>query len=539
MSTQLSPWFWLIIILLILLLFYLIEAYYRRRFPFNPGPYPRREYYVRDQVIVTGSEADVDAAISRVNNVNLKLIKRLRFNELGPRLEDCEQLPNGVDLHELVIDLYAIGGGRLSVEHAIREIDAALDSTSGRIIPEPNRLTGDPWEPEGSPWEPEGSPWEPEGSPWEPEGSPLQQLFEGKHKESQDAPADFYMEQWAFDNIERHNSSEKPTGDGVQVGIFDTSPFVEEISTARGDAPKVVTWVKVGSGADPMKFKSIHNAEKRAKLQRNLRQPVNMADHGLFVAGLIYALAEKCDLHLIRVLDDDNRGDLFTLLEAIFDFVKEFFGSESSPNNVVLNLSLGIRMPPEKAEFDLPSSIDALEYLLKAAHCLGAVTVAAAGNESSGLPKPKDANFPAIWPEIIGVAASNIMDQHACFSNDGRVHAPGGDGGGPRGCAPQVQNCHGNCAQAVVGPITKTSDNTGFIYWTGSSFAAPMVSGLAALVIQKGDFQLTPDEVKEKILCGAQVADVKADQVNVINVRRTLEECMHSDKYQQSTVQAE
>jgi len=536
MSAQFSPWFWLIIILLLLLLFYLIEAYYRRRFPFNPGRYPRREYYIRDQVIVTGSEADVDAAILRVKNVNLKLIKRLRLQELGPRLVSCEPLPNDVNLHELVIDLYAIGGGRLSVERAIREINAALDSTSGRIIPEPNRLTGDPWEPEGSPWEPEGSPWEPEGSPWEPEGSPLQRLLGRKHKESQDAPADLFMHQWAFDNIELHYSSEKPTGDRVQVGIFDTSPFVEEDLTAMGGVPQT-KWVQAQNAA-PMKLKSVRNAKKRAVLRRNSRQPVNLANHGLFVAGLIYALAENCDLHLIRVLDDDNRGDLFTLLEAIFEFVKEFLGSESNPNNVVLNLSLGIRIPPEEASFDLPSSIKAIEYLLKAAHCLGAVTVAAAGNESSGLPKPNKANFPAFWSENIGVAASNITDKHACFSNNGLVHAPGGDGGGPKGCAPQAQNCQGNCAQAVVGPVIKSSNNTGFIYWTGSSFAAPMVSGLAALVIQKGDFQLSPDEVKEKILCGAQVADKNADQVNVINVRRTLEECMHSDQYRQSTVQA-
>jgi len=536
MKTLSSPWFWLLLILFfpLLLLLYLIEAYYRRRFPFQPRRFPRREYYIHNQVIVTGREADVDAAIAKVKNASLKQEKRLRFSQIGSGLLNCADLPHGEGQQGLVIDLYTIEDRQPNVEAAIGEINAALGQESGSILAEPNRLTGHPWEPEGSPWEPEGS-------PWEPEGSPLEKLFGGRHKKSQDAPADLFMDQWAFDNIELHNLDRKPSGADVRVGIFDTSPYVDDDNVlAVGGDTKDVTWVNV-KPESRMKL-VVRHATSRAELGRNSRRPIDVRNHGLFVAGMIYALAEESELYLVRVLQDDNRGDLFTLLEALFDFIKDSLGPNSSPRGVVINLSLGIRVPREEeveeAGIDRPSSILALEYLLRAAHCLGAVIVAAAGNESSGLAKPADANWPAAWPETIGVAASNIDNHHACFSNAGNIHAPGGEGG-TRDCIPQADECEGNCELAVIGPILKSPENTGFIYWTGSSFAAPMVSGLAALVIQAGNFQLTPTQVEEKILCGAQVNGKGVDQVNVINVRRTLQECLASDLYSQEMAQAE
>ena len=74
----------------------------------------------------------------------------------------------------------------------------------------------------------------------------------------------------------------------------------------------------------------------------------------------------------------------------------------------------------------------------------------------------------------------------------------------------------------------KTNQNSGFIYWSGSSFATPMVAGLAALVIERGGGGLSPGDVRRIIECAAtKVGDTDLG-AGIINVTRTLdqfEEC--------------
>jgi hypothetical protein len=456
----LPPWAWLLLLLLLLILIlYLIQAYYRRWFPFQPGRYPRKEYYVLNQVVVTGAEADVDTAMAAVENVRLMREQRLRFSDLGAALLTCPDLPHEAGDRGLVIDLYRIVGLFPDVERAIREINAALDRSgiSGRVIAEPNRLTG-------TAWEPEASPWELDGSAWEPEASPIDQIFGGGNNLPPSAPAELYLEQWAFRNIQRLGLQNKPAGEGVLVGVFDTSPYRESEIPQGQIANRTLSWVQVNS--QPMTLE-VQHAVRRAQLKRYSRPVVDVRNHGVFAAGLVYALAERAQLRLVRVLQDDNRGDLYTMIEAIFNYIQVTQGLNPRPTGVVINLSLGIRVPPGEAGFDLPSSVLAFEYLMIAARCLGILTVAAAGNEGS-----TETNLPAGWPYALGVAASNLRNRHACFSNPGRIHGPGGDGAQGRGgkaCTPQTDHCQGNCEFAVVGPILRPEGHSGFVYWTGTS----------------------------------------------------------------------
>lgn len=516
-----SIWVWaLLILLLILLILYLIQAYYRRWFPFNPVRFPRKEYYVENQVVVTGAEEDIDAAMADVQNVSLRLEQRIRFRDLGPALLNCPDLPHGPGDQGLVVDLYHISGLFPNVERAIREINAALERAgkSGRVIAEPNRLTG-------TAWEPEASPWELITSAWEPEASPIDELFGGGGGLPPSAPAELFLEQWAFERIQRQAVQEKPSGEGVLVGVFDTSPYRFTEIPEGGSASRTLNWVHAGEQALTL---DIHHPVRRARLKRNSRPVVDVRNHGLFAAGLVFALAERARIRLVRVLEDDSRGDLYTMIEAIFNYIRETQTVEPRPLGVVINLSLGIRIPPAEAGFDLPSSVQALEYLMLAARCLGIVTIAASGNEAH-----VEANLPAGWPWTLGVAASNLRNRHACFSNPGRIHAPGGDGARGRdgsGCTPQTENCQGNCEFAVIGPILQPAGHSGFVYWTGTSFASPLVSGLAALVLQVGQGGLPPSEVERILLCGAAPDDGDAQAANVINLPRTLGACLRASE---------
>jgi subtilisin family serine protease len=255
------------------------------------------------------------------------------------------------------------------------------------------------------------------------------------------------------------------------------------------------------------------------------------------------------------VVGPDNRGDLFLLLRELFYFLLETVKAETQQATII-NLSLGIRIPPDWVGTRLPKQVEMLQLMMQLAHCLNVTVVAAAGNDSAQLSQPERANLPGLWPNVIGVAASNQHNGRACFSNRGDIAAPGGDGATVvkqgflpvlqsglrlfsanlrrRGqiidqCQPSLDACaDANCPTAVIGPVLqpvafKNGDgSSNYIFWHGSSFAAPMVTGLAALVQQRGNWQLTPSQVRKIIECGAIPTDDSALGAGIINVRQTL-----------------
>ena len=133
------------------------------------------------------------------------------------------------------------------------------------------------------------------------------------------------------------------------------------------------------------------------------------------------------------------------------------------------------------------------DALLSIAQQSGFVAVAAAGNGANNValtPASCHPDYPASFPDAISVAASNKSDKLSCFSNAPfviqnkiGVLAPGGQGHGvgqkdckptPKDCNQQPNECVDNNLISLVNP--KTSQ-TGYAYWAGTSFAAPLVSG--------------------------------------------------------------
>jgi subtilisin family serine protease len=509
----------LLLLILIAALFYLLWARSNGRFPFPRSPYPPEEFYIQDQLILTGSEAILDDLARPQRGARLERLDRLRFSELGDRVLNCPGLPHSDESGKgLVIDLYRITGQFPDVARTIQRINNLLGGQAGQVNKDPNWLTGHPFEAEGSPFEAEGSPFEAEGSP---SGS-LPGL----------AQAEFFMQQWAFRNIEL--GSPQYDGQGVRVGIFDTSPY-------QGLTPDAAVIKSVSLAQTPPDFElSVLHPTPSASPAPGSGPAIDVRNHGYFIAGLVHALAPSCDIRLVRVLGNDNRGDLFTLLKAVFNFLKEAVEDyENRPAGLVINLSLGVRVPPEEARFGLPGAVVALQYLMNASRCLGAVLSAAAGNNSAHNPSlPEPANLPARWVSGIGVAASTIDNGRACFSNQGRIAAPGGDGraddkDSEPGCRSRTAGClDADCPAGVVGPVILppyTDETiTAYLFWSGSSFSAPMVSGLAALVMQAGQGQFTPNEVEALIICGASPSNDPHLGAGVINVRRTLEECLRA-----------
>jgi subtilisin family serine protease len=138
----------------------------------------------------------------------------------------------------------------------------------------------------------------------------------------------------------------------------------------------------------------------------------------------------------VRVFDDKGEADLFTIARAVRYAVRN--GAQ------VINMSFGTLAPS-----------NALKGAIEFASEAGATLVASAGNRSTS-----DPQYPAAYREVIAVAATDLRDVKASFSNYGKsvfTDAPG----------VQIISSYPRGTYAVS---------------SGTSFSAPTIAGAAALV---------------------------------------------------------
>jgi type VII secretion-associated serine protease mycosin len=177
--------------------------------------------------------------------------------------------------------------------------------------------------------------------------------------------------------------------------------------------------------------------------------------HGTKVAGIIAArphkgtgfvgLAPNATIIPIRQNDADNSGDSDTMAQAITYAVSR--GAQ------VVNISQDTTKPL--------SATSALAASIRKAISANVVVVASAGND--GLDGEVKNTYPAAFPGVLAVAASDRNNERAPFSQAGSfvgVAAPGVD-------------------------IVSTVPGGGQCTDSGTSFSAPFVAGVAALLKEK------------------------------------------------------
>jgi subtilisin family serine protease len=229
--------------------------------------------------------------------------------------------------------------------------------------------------------------------------------------------------------------------------------------------------------------------------------------HGTHVAGLVLLAAPEARVVPYRVLDPDGRGHVWAIAEALL-YAADPDGEGVTPDGAhVINLSLGTteptRMLDVAVELATCSDDDDEEddddysdpgFSQDQERCNlygGSVVVAAAGNGASSTERQYPAAEGAAG--ALSVAASQAASRVASFSNRGpwiQIAAPGQG-------------------------ITSTLPGGGYGVWSGTSMAAPLASGVAALVKARNP-DWKPVDVTKRLadrsarLCGTTLRRVDA-----------------------------
>ena len=208
--------------------------------------------------------------------------------------------------------------------------------------------------------------------------------------------------------------------------------------------------------------------------------------HGTHVAGTIAAVdndigvvgvAPKATIYAVKAFNKSGRGNISNVIDALNWCVER--------NVQVINMSFGFK-----------NNSKALQRAIKEAYSRNIVLVAASGNSGGS----NSVLYPAKYPEVIAVGASNSNDKAAWFSSGGvevDLIAPGAG-------------------------IMSTYKDGGYESMSGTSMAAPHVTGAAALLLSA--VKLTPAQVRQALTETATDLGIAKNKqgAGLLNVKKAL-----------------
>ncbi|MGK7895510.1 MAG: S8 family peptidase [Xenococcus sp. (in: cyanobacteria)] len=243
-----------------------------------------------------------------------------------------------------------------------------------------------------------------------------------------------YRKQWNFRNINVESAWDQTKGEGITIAVIDTG--VTQVPDLK--LTKFVPGYDFVNDRENSEDDNGHGTHVAGVIAQS-------TNNGYGVAGI----AHLAKIMPLKVLSAEGGGTVADIAEAIK------FAADNNAD--VINLSLGGGGASRLLE-------EAIAY----AYDKGVVIVAAAGNENLNA-----ASYPARYPKVIGVAATDFEDAKAPYSNYGAgvdLAAPGGS----------------ETNKILQNTIDPSTGESVFASFQGTSMAAPHVSGVAALLKASG-----------------------------------------------------
>ncbi len=336
---------------------------------------------------------------------------------------------------------------------------------------------------------------------------------------------------------------ERMTGDGVHVIILDTLPRQEDITRAvEGAEEHNLLLLDVANNVVMQHNHLPARVDEPNPLQPKTGKDVKgrngggfrMADHGMFIAGIVRDIASDAHVECIRALNDFCAGDSTAFVKALESVENRMLLVDQDDGNkpgdlyqkqVVINLSCVV--PPDDVlmaqGINDPSTVRAeLFKPIQALVNLGALFVSSAGNEGDARYQPANPNNrrpEALYPAAfayqgpagsMGLGNSMIpvgaVDKHgnsasySCYPGDLGIATYGGDV--PKNFKQDTSGCFTEAQDidALIGIYTALSypsllledcrptypvpNARAWAYWSGTSFATPIITGLVARILQ-------------------------------------------------------
>ncbi|MDR2358148.1 MAG: S8 family serine peptidase, partial [Oscillospiraceae bacterium] len=258
---------------------------------------------------------------------------------------------------------------------------------------------------------------------------------------------------WHLDKIDADEAWEilPKNGSAVRVAVIDYSPDITHPDLAGNIAAAAARDFSKGRGNS---------------------YPSDYNNHGTHVAGIIGAVSNNgigvagvatggsndvIEVIPINVFDSEGKAYTSSLIPAMTYGV--------SAGAKIINLSLGVEGDPYNYDAKLKSAVDAAVF--------GGVTVVCAAGNDGKLDGGEYANYPSHFASVISVVSTTSSDGRSSTSNysdaDNFVSAPGVS-------------------------IYSTAAGGGYISLTGTSMAAPVTSGVVAMMLYVNP-DLTPATV--------------------------------------------
>lgn len=199
---------------------------------------------------------------------------------------------------------------------------------------------------------------------------------------------------------------------------------------------------------------------------------------GKSAMGRCPGVAPESEILSLRVLDGEGNGKLRTMIRAIDWLIK----NHEKYKVRIVNVSVGMPLCKEPDRFQ--------NILIKKVEQLwdvGLVVVVAAGNEGPG---PYTVTVPGISRKVITVGA--LADERRAGMRRRKMYS---------GCGPVPGSCvvKPDVVAPASGILSCDNSEAGYIRRSGTSMAAPVVSGILALLLS-AEPELTNLEVKIRLM---------------------------------------